>query len=350
MATLSEVLAHQKARADLTDLATRRILTLWRRINPNELDRGWQTYGQQIVNETVAAQVAAARMADPYVSSVLESRGPALVPEAFSGVQLDGRELTPAVYQAVETTKRTTRSAGAVRAFEIGASFLATVAGAAIQDMGRQSDMAAAGARGTTTYVRVVSPGACSRCAVLAGSSSYKVAYKRHPRCACQAIPVNIVGRQVLGVPEGVMTSPEEYFESLSEYEQERVFTKAGAEAIRAGADPIKVVNARRGAYGIGYSGHYNVPVPVGKRNVLQQVQVGVKADGSPLMVYATTDGTTARSSWARSEIRLTNDAVREGRYRRTTTIRLMPEQLVAMAGGDPTRFAELLRRYGYLT
>ena len=42
-------------------------------------------------------------------------------------------------------------------------------------------------------------------------------------------------------------TDPRGYFDSLSKAEQDRHFTKAGAEAIREGADIGRVVNARRG-------------------------------------------------------------------------------------------------------
>jgi hypothetical protein len=65
--------------------------------------------------------------------------------------------------------------------------------------------------------------------------------------------------------------------------------------------------------------------------------------------VYATTEGTTARGAFGKSELRAGVQATKEGRYRRTTTVRLMPEQLVQMAGADTARFVELLKRYGYM-
>ena len=43
------------------------------------------------------------------------------------------------------------------------------------------------------------------------------------------------------------MSDPYEYFESLSEAEQDRIYTKAGAQAIRDGGDIFQVVNSRRG-------------------------------------------------------------------------------------------------------
>jgi len=136
-------------------------------------------------------------------------------------------------------------------------------------------------------------------------------------------------------------STPDDYFQSLSKAEQDRVFTKAGAEAVRNGADPAKVVNARRGYFG---SKPLNVPV-----RRLRPIQIGVRPDGSPLTVFATAEGTTIRGAFGRQEIAATGEATKLGRYRRTTTLRLMPEQIVQMAGGNRERLVELLTRYGYL-
>src|SRR5699024_8476972 len=46
---------------------------------------------------------------------------------------------------------------------------------------------------------------------------------------------------------EGLITDPYDYFSSMSEEEQNKRFTKAGAQAIRDGADINQVVNARKG-------------------------------------------------------------------------------------------------------
>lgn len=310
-------------------------------------------YGQRLVDEAVAAQIEAATQAQTYTDQIADlngsAHGPALIPGAFAGVQRDGRELAPALYGAVTTTKTATRTLGADRAFEFGASYLATVLGTAIQDMGRSADMVGAGAKSWTRYVRVLSPGACSRCAVLAGKASFRTAFRRHPRCNCTTAPIPTVNGVEQNVPGGFFDSPAAYFESLSREEQNRRFTNAGAEAIRQGADVSRVVNARRGAPGIGYSGHDNVPVKPGTHGTLQRITIGVKSDGSPLQVYATTEGTTARGEFGRSEMRLTSQAVKDGRYRRSTSVRLLPEQIIVMAGDDSDRFIEILRRYGYL-
>jgi hypothetical protein len=120
----------------------------------------------------------------------------------------------------------------------------------ATADTARSADLTAAVGRKYTHYVRVVQPGACSRCAILAGIDSYSTAFKRHPACRCTSMPVD----EVDASPARLFASPDDYFRTLTTAEQDRIFTKAGAEAIRAGADPVTVVTARSQATGIAYS------------------------------------------------------------------------------------------------
>lgn len=349
MQALDLAVAHKAAREQLTHSATTKALRLWSRMPLADLDAGWDVLAPQITAVAVAAQVQGAVQATRYARQVDSYYGvnvPAeIVPQAFAGVVLDGREIAPAMYGAVTTTKTLIGQGVAERqAFLAGASFLATVVGAAIQDMGRMSDLSLNAAKRRMRYVRVVSANACSRCAILAGKGSGAVAFKRHPRCKCGVWPVQGDSRVT---PEGMFDSPEDFFASLTREQQDRTFTKAGAEAIRQGASPIKVVNARRGAYGITYNGGANAPAVDVRR--LLPVDIGVRADGTRLRVFATAEGTTVRGQFGRAELQAGSAATKEGRYRRTTTLRLMPEQILRMAGGNPARARELLKRYGYL-
>ena len=341
------VTRHRQERIATTDLATRAVVGLWRMVDVDALDSAWDFVAPQMVAAVAAAQVEAARQADRYLAAVdrLQPSGitAQLAYESFAGVTLGGREVGPEMYSAVTQTK-TLIGQGVPRreAFQAGAAFLATVVGAMVQDIGRQADMTISTAKGYSTYVRVVSPGACSRCAILAGRDDYSKPFLRHPRCRCQMWPIKGDAADRQGpIPDDLSASPEEYFEKLSPEEQDRIFTKAGAEAIRAGADPIQVVNARRGYLG-------STPPGVNMRR-LRPIQIGIRPDGSPLEVYATAEGTTIRGVFGRREFNATADALKDGRYRRTTTLRLMPEQIVRMAGNDPERLRELLYRYGYL-
>jgi hypothetical protein len=87
----------------------------------------------------------------------------------------------------------------------------------------------------------MLSPPSCSRCVILAGRFyAVNAGFARHPRCDCVHIPV----AESL---HSEVTSPRAYFDNLDPAEQDKTFTRAGAQAIRDGADPAQVVNARRG-------------------------------------------------------------------------------------------------------
>ena len=327
-------------RRSLSNRATVAGLRLWRAINPNELDQGWSRVGRTIALITTEAQLQSASLSTGFVDSVIAETSFKPLngltdPRQYAGVAPDGRGLTALLYGAVTETKRTTGLGWQVgSAFEAGAAFLATAMKSAIADIARQHDQVYMNAKGVKRYIRTVSPGACSRCAILAGTFSSSVAFQRHPNCQCLAVPL-----PVGNVPKGMedFSSPGAYFDSLSLAEQARIFTVDGAQAIRDGADIIQVVNARRGAY---YTRTSSVAP-----NRLRPVQIGVKADGSPLYVYATTEGTTRRGQFSRLEQRR---LAADPNYR-TTTLRLMPEQIYQMAGSNPDRARELLIRYGYI-
>jgi len=338
---------HQSRLVAVSDRAARQTLRLWGEVQAGQLDAGWSAVAPQVERVVSNAQVAAAGLSSAYVSAALREQGvdaerARIVPEAFGGVTREGRSVAPELYAAVTTTKTLIgRGVGVGQAFRAGAAFMSVMASTLVRDAGRSADRTLAAGKGTLRSVRVISPGACSRCAILAGVTGYKTDFKRHPGCKCTSMPI----RDGEGTPEGFFKSTDEYFDSLSKAEQERVFTKAGAEAIRNGADPMKVVNARRGAYGISYNSRGTGRVNPGR---LQPVTVGVRADGSPIQVYATTEGTTSRGAFGRGQT-LSPGIAPGDRYRRTRTLRLMPEQIMQMSD-DPARIRELLKRYGYIT
>lgn len=333
---------HERRRDRLADSTSRQAVRLWRSIDPRTLDAGWDRVAPVLAGVVAASQVTAARQAIPFTNAVSDvygqpRGGPRLVPEAFGGVTAEGRELAPEMFAAVTTTKSLiSRGSGVPAAFRAGATVMSILAASLVADAGRSADRTIATGKKYTRFVRVVSAGACSRCAILAGVQGYRTHFERHPMCRCTSMPM--VDNMV---PDGFYATPGEYFDSLSAAEQDRVFTKAGAESIRLGADPIKVVNARRGAL-------KSTKRPDGSYSLarLQPTTIGRRADGSPLQVYATREGTSARSSWARSQ----NNLVKNGdeRYRRTTTLRLMPEAILSMSK-TPERAVELLKKYGYL-
>jgi hypothetical protein len=76
------------------------------------------------------------------------------------------------------------------------------------------------------------------------------------------------------------MTNPRVYFDGLSRAEQDKAFTIAGAEAIRAGADIGKVVNARRGMR-TATDGRLYTTEAAGRRPRLMPEQILIEANGN---------------------------------------------------------------------
>jgi hypothetical protein len=270
---------------------------------------------------------------------------------AIAGVDGAGREVGGLLYGAVTTTKTATGSGMSLPdAFRSGAAYLASMMKTAVSDAARRSDNVAATGKGYTRYVRVVGGGACSRCAMLAGISSYQVAFPRHPACQCTAAPIP-GDRDTAKVPKGLHDNFDSYFESLSTGEQDRVFTKAGAEAIRMGADPIQVVNARRGASGITTSRGIGRETRPNSGRRMQKTIIGYRSDGSPVEVYTTVEGATVRGGFAKAQKQfgVPTERLNGSRYSSTMRTRLMPESIMSIAR-TPAEARVLLRDAGYLT
>ncbi|WP_345543455.1 hypothetical protein [Microbacterium jejuense] len=313
------------------------MVSLWASADPSALDEQWDARAPEINRVVTAAQVEAARQATPYIEvASAGAAGADLVHEAFGGATREGREVAPELFSGVRYTKSLIgRGMGVGQAFRAGTALMSILAANTIRDAGRSADNTAAVSKGMLWRVRVVQPGACSRCAILAGVRGYRADFERHPACRCTSMPL-----YDSDTPDGFFRDPIDYFDSLGEAQQDRVFTKAGAWAIRNGADPAKVVNARRGALS-------SVKRDDGTFSLarLRPTNIGVKANGTPLTVYATPEGTTSRG-WGATQGRLVKTG--NDRYRRTRAIRLMPEQIVQMSQ-DVEHARSLLRKYGYL-
>jgi hypothetical protein len=198
------------------------------------------------------------------------------------------------------------------------------------------------GRPGVGGYVRMLNPPSCSRCAVQAGKwFRHNQGFDRHPRCDCIHVPAN---EDMAG---DLRTDPDAYFRSLSEAEQDRVFTKAGAQAIRDGADIGQVVNARRGATGFAPAGARLTPA---EAQALRGGRTRAQLEATELygrQVYTTSEGATVRGVYGSSAGRAAKQ--RGQRYRVSRQPRLMPESIYEIAE-DREDAIRLLRRYGYLT
>lgn len=134
----------------------------------------------------------------------------------------------------------------------------------------------------------------------------------------CDCIHVASTDKAVNGgKSEGLIHDPYEYFKGLSDAEQDRLYTKAGAQAIRDGADLFQVVNSRRG---MSYAG----AAKDGSRR------------GQRIVDARTSEGTSRRGNFGRAT-RLTPDAIYAQNLSRAETLKQLEHYGYILPGGqDP--------------
>lgn len=204
----------------------------------------WRDSIQAIGNRLLLLQVLAATYSDAYLNDVLEAQGAdvdaegRVNPQAFADLTDGGGSWLQKLVFAPNSV-RPTQGADWSKFTFVANSIVKTGIGDTAR-AGVQSGMQARPA--VTGYVRMLRGTSCARCAILAGRHYRSaVAFNRHPRCDCVHVP------SAEDVDADWSTDPGAYFRSLSTEDQDRLFTKAGAEAIRMGADMGQVVNARQG-------------------------------------------------------------------------------------------------------
>ncbi|ROP45939.1 hypothetical protein [Pseudokineococcus lusitanus] len=328
------------------------IASLWARVG-EDFDAGWDPVADQAFELVSAGQLAAAASGAGYVAEAMAQQrdgGSVLgrvVPDELAGVAGDGRPLEGLLRAGVIEAKRAVgRGLPAHRALNVGGDRLARAARTAVADAGRAAASAAVAATPDTGWTRMVNPPCCSRCAVQAGRwFRFNQGFQRHPRCDCVHVPTREVAAG------DVRTSPRALFDAMTPAEQDHAFTRAGAAAIRDGADIGQVVNARRGASGMATAQR----LTTAEREALQggrsrgQLQ---RVDVFGRRLAITTEGTTRRgvaySSLARRGGRGSDVRADGARYFSARAPRLMPEGIyeVATSREDAVR---LLRANGYL-
>ena len=189
---------------------------------------------------------AAVPAALPYTAAVLSETGQVapgvgeLNPPRFLATAPDGRRMAEVLEGGVITAKQAVAGGATVQgALSSGGSRLVADVLTVMADTRRQVYHADIIQRPTLGgYTRMLNTPSCSRCVLLAGKwFGWNKGFQRHPRCDCQHIPTS----KALATES--MLNPMEYFNSLSLAEQNKVFTKSGARAIRDGADINRVVN-----------------------------------------------------------------------------------------------------------
>ena len=352
MVTLQEVPESSQKSHDtqqrLTAAAVLASRKSWSKVDPDYIDESWMEAAPAMAAVLTRLQSEAAANGARYIPLSLADQGfevdPAynVKPRAVAGfagagyAPLDVFESAPIVAKS-----RISKGWSVTDAMAAGGAILSGITQTAMADAGRQGQALAIHSRPGVGYVRMLTPPSCSRCAILAGRSSGRTAFDRHPRCDCTAVP------GLRDWEQGLTLNTGDYFESLpsaadladqfpdmtikerraaGHTSQEDVFTKAGAKAIRDGADPTQIVNARRG---------------------MSQIQ----RPGS-VKWLVTAEGNTRRGQAAQAmrrggigEVRKTR---RGGRYQRTVAQRLMPETIYQVARNEEDA-RRLLKLYGYI-
>jgi hypothetical protein len=223
--------------------AVNRALAAWAALDLGNLQGSFvSTVLPGVLAALVKAQETAADLGGQYVDAVAEDPGPQIVARSFAGVAADGRPLPGLVSQPlIDTYKALSAGMPPARALRFGADQLDSVITTEIHDTARSAEQVAITSnRHLAGYRRSVESGACGRCVILAGRTyRWSAGFLRHPRCRCHNTPITDLTEE----PQ----DPREQFDAMTRAEQDHSFTVAGAEAIRLGADPARVVNARAG-------------------------------------------------------------------------------------------------------
>jgi hypothetical protein len=250
---LQAALSYKKQASRAAAAAERTARTLWGQVDQGRILDSWKLLAPALMQVVMAAQTQAVAASTPYVDKALQVQGGGEDPEgqiqplALAGWASDGRPLQTLLWSpAFTAVEALNRGATLSRAMSFGLAHSRMIASTQVGDAYRSAASIVSTTRRVTRYARAITPPSCSRCIILAGSDrSWKTDFKRHPRCNCVSVPI-------VGDPrEDLITDPKAFFDSLSPAEQDRVFTKAGAQAIRDGADMARVVNARRKAAGM---------------------------------------------------------------------------------------------------
>lgn len=281
--SLREVVTeHARFRRRLALAVAAEAADLWRQVDPARIAASWTSAILRLTVILTGAQRAVAGRSDTYLDEVLAAQD---VPAdaagrvdagALAGVASDGRALGSLLYRpAVATLVGISRGSTVEQALGAGGAVLERIVRTQIADAGRAADQVAVTARPQVTgYVRMLVGRSCSRCVILAGRNyGWNSGFRRHPACDCIHVPARE------NTADDLRTNPRQFFESLSQAEQDRVFTKAAAEAIRLGSDLSQVVNAGRGMH-TATDGRQFTTEAAGRRSRLMPEQILREANG----------------------------------------------------------------------
>lgn len=283
----------------------------------------------QIAATGAAYQLAAATLSTRTIAAYAEAPTPLTVARAFMGVSSLGFPLTEPIVATIDRRVPAPPEPVPGPWWDDAAAFMADLErlfASEVADAARTASQVEFVARPDwQNYVRMLTPPSCARCAILAGRIYRDLdAFQRHPLCDCVMVPVQ---NWQAAHDAGLISSFADAFEkgqigghrTMPDGSKrfEHGLSKADRRAIEDGADPVQVVNARRGLGAPGLTAAQRIYL-FGRSNVA-----------------ITTEGTTRRAAWRRKNP--------------TRPVRLRPEAIYRFAK-DHDDAVRLLKLYGYTT
>lgn len=282
----------------------------------------------EVASAVATYQTAAAMASTQTVAGYAESTAPITNATAFTGVTSLGFPIAEPLVAIIDHFEPAPAEALPANWWTDAESFMASVermVASEIADAARAaSQVEFVGRPEWQNYVRMLNPPSCARCAILAGRIYRDMdAFDRHPLCDCVMVPVE---NWQAAHDAGLISSFQDAYDkgqvggnrTMPDGSKrfEPGLSVADLKAIADGADPVTVVNARRGTSAPG---------------ITNAITVEMKGH----RVKATTYGTTKRAAWRKANP--------------SRLVRLRPEAIYEHAR-DRDDAIRLLKLYGYIT
>lgn len=335
--------AHYREMQRLGSMAVLLARRTWARVDAGDVVASWDALAARMLLVFADIQLRAAQEGAGHVEETLRAQrivsSPEgqVVPGSLVGWSSSGAPLEALMRAPARITQDRLDAGGLPdQALESGRVSVERIARTQIADAGRAAAGIDIATRSGVAWVRMVNPPVCSRCLILAGRIyRWSDGFDRHPNCDCVHVATSVSAAR----REGLVDDPNGYFKRLSTTEQDRLLGKAGAQAVRDGADMNQVVNARRGMRAASVFGQ----------------DVSITLEGTTTRGIAgqrlIAEGARLSGESAESVRRRTREGVatRQVTRQRVQIPRLMPESIYKLASSraDAVR---LLRRFGYVT
>lgn len=247
MALPKAAVAHYQQQQIIVAAAALDAGTLWDSVG-DDFDQGYAAIAPDLFATVAAAQKRAATSGVEDFPVILDEQGidatqlDRINPDRFAGGTPDSRPLEGLLQGSVYHAKDAVLAGGTVaEALKDSRTWLQRTVMDAVRDADRQAMQGSlATTKVRTTWTRMLNPPSCKFCAMLAGKVyRWNQGFQAHRSCDCRHVPTN----ETIG--GDLTTDPYAYFRSLDKQQQDKIFGKNDAQALRDGGDIYRIVNTR---------------------------------------------------------------------------------------------------------